>query len=103
MIKDGRSIHTVRVGPKGQIVIPKEVRDLFGIEPGDSLIMLADSEHGIALERMSVFSAIADSIFAGRGREIYPDQSDEDTLHFAQAIRTVSEEDQEETDDDTRD
>ena len=31
---------TVRIGPKGQIVIPKEVRAMFGLEPGDSLILL---------------------------------------------------------------
>ncbi|HML49459.1 MAG TPA: AbrB/MazE/SpoVT family DNA-binding domain-containing protein, partial [Clostridia bacterium] len=40
----------VKVGPKGQIVIPKEVRDMFGIQPGDSLLLLADSQRGIALE-----------------------------------------------------
>mgnify|MGYP002435044028 FL=1 len=38
-----------KVGEKGQIVIPKEVRDIFGINPGDSLIVLADSKKGIAL------------------------------------------------------
>ena len=37
---------TVRIGPKGQIVIPKEVRAMFGLEPGDSLILLADRERG---------------------------------------------------------
>ena len=36
---------TVRIGPKGQIVIPKEVRAMFGLEPGDSLILLADRAH----------------------------------------------------------
>ena len=35
-------LSTVRVGDKGQIVIPKEVRDLFEIEPGDSLLLMAD-------------------------------------------------------------
>ena len=38
-----------KVGEKGQIVIPKEVRDIFGINPGDSLIVLADPKKGIAL------------------------------------------------------
>ena len=33
---------TVRVGEKGQIVIPKEARDMFGIKPGDTLLLLAD-------------------------------------------------------------
>lgn len=33
-----------KVGEKGQIVIPKEVRDIFDINPGDSLIVLADSK-----------------------------------------------------------
>ena len=44
---------TVRIGPKGQIVIPKEVRAMFGLAPGDSLILLADRERGIALQSSS--------------------------------------------------
>ena len=40
---------TVKLGPKGQIVIPKEVREMFGIRSGDSLLLLADIERGIAL------------------------------------------------------
>lgn len=42
-------LSTVRVGDKGQIVIPKEVRDLFEIEPGDSLMLMADKKRGIAI------------------------------------------------------
>lgn len=42
-------ISTVRVGDKGQIVIPKEVREMFEIEPGDNLMLLADQERGIAI------------------------------------------------------
>lgn len=38
---------TVRVGEKGQIVIPKEARDLFGIRPGDTLLILGDDNSGI--------------------------------------------------------
>lgn len=41
---------TAKVGPKGQIVIPKDIRDMFGIEPGDTVLVLADSEQGIAVK-----------------------------------------------------
>ena len=38
-----------KVGEKGQIVIPKEARDMFNIAPGDSIVVLCDKEKGIAL------------------------------------------------------
>ena len=38
-----------RVGEKGQIVIPKEARDMFGIKPGDSIIVLCDKTRGMAM------------------------------------------------------
>ena len=41
---------SVRLGPKGQIVIPKEARDMFGLQPGDTLVLLADKKKGIALQ-----------------------------------------------------
>ena len=47
--KRQRFAGTVKVGEKGQIVIPKEIRDLFGIRPGDNLLLLADSKRGIAI------------------------------------------------------
>ena len=46
----GKYISMVKVGEKGQIVIPKGARDLFSIQPGDNLLLLADEEKGIALE-----------------------------------------------------
>ena len=54
---------TAKVGPKGQIVIPKEVREMFGIEPGDNVIILADANRGIAIERTGFFRRVADAAF----------------------------------------
>lgn len=45
----GKFISIVKVGEKGQIVIPKGARDLFGIQAGDQLLLLADRRRGIAL------------------------------------------------------
>lgn len=45
----GKFAASVKVGPKGQIVIPKGARDLFGIQPGDTVLVLADVEQGIAI------------------------------------------------------
>ena len=51
MGKDERYfMSSVRLGPKGQIVIPKEARARFGLEPGDTLVLLADKKKGIALQ-----------------------------------------------------
>ncbi|MGC5015504.1 AbrB/MazE/SpoVT family DNA-binding domain-containing protein [Streptosporangium sp. DT93] len=50
----------MRVGEKGQIVIPKGARDLFGIRPGDTLLLLADAEQGIAIVRQDVFDRFVD-------------------------------------------
>ena len=54
---------TVTVGEKGQIVIPKQARELFGIEPGDSLILLGDVKRGLAIPPKSAFTQISASIF----------------------------------------
>lgn len=53
--ESGKHASTVRVGDKGQIVIPKAARDLFGIQPGDTLLLLADIERGIAIVRPDLF------------------------------------------------
>ena len=59
---EGKFMATVKVGPKGQIVIPKEVREMFGIESGDLLVLLADVQRGIALNRMSVLGGVVEKI-----------------------------------------
>ena len=38
---EGKFLATVKIGPKGQIVIPKEVRDMFSLGSGDQLILMA--------------------------------------------------------------
>ena len=42
--KERYYMSSVRLGPKGQIVIPKEARDMFGLQPGDTLVLLADKK-----------------------------------------------------------
>ena len=46
---EGKYAWTVTVGTKGQIVIPKEAREVFGIQPGDHLLILADVNQGMAI------------------------------------------------------
>lgn len=87
--RNGKYMSSVKVGPKGQIVIPKEIRDMFGISPGDTLMILADIEKGIALERHSVFSKIADAIFAGKAKELYPEHTEEEAVSFAKTIKAI--------------
>ncbi|MCZ0702905.1 AbrB family looped-hinge helix DNA binding protein [Natronobacillus azotifigens] len=53
--REDKYMGAVKVGSKGQIVIPKEVRDMFDINPGDTLMLLADAQKGIALERNGRF------------------------------------------------
>lgn len=90
-IKDEKFIGSAKVGPKGQIVIPKEVRDMFDISPGDTLIVLADAEKGIAIERFSTFNQIADAIFSGKAKELYPEHTEEDSISFAKKIKAMRE------------
>lgn len=47
-----RAIASVKIGPKGQIVIPKEMREMFGLTPDSTVVLLADSEKGIAIQTM---------------------------------------------------
>ena len=51
-----------KVGEKGQIVIPKEIRTMFDINPGDSIIALCDKEKGIALLKADVIDSLTDKV-----------------------------------------
>lgn len=54
----GKYAWTVKVGEKGQFVIPKEARDVFNIQPGDTLIVLGDIERGLAILPKGALDAI---------------------------------------------
>ena len=58
---------TVKVGERGQIVIPKEARELFDINPGDTLLVLGDEEQGIAVVKADVMKEVAVKILKGLG------------------------------------
>ncbi|MBQ3812178.1 MAG: AbrB/MazE/SpoVT family DNA-binding domain-containing protein [Bacteroidales bacterium] len=63
--KDGKYIFgVVKVGDKGQIVIPKDARNIYGIKPGDALILLGD-ERGIAILKTEIFQTAIDQAMGG--------------------------------------
>ena len=63
--KDGKHIFgVVKVGDKGQIVIPKDARQVYGIKPGDALILLGD-ERSIALLNTEIFQNAIDQAMGG--------------------------------------
>ena len=59
--KQQRVFGTAKVGDRGQIVIPKEARELFGIKPGDTLLIL-ESETGLIVSRPEVLNNLANEI-----------------------------------------
>lgn len=58
-----RVFGTAKVGDRGQIVIPKEARELFHIQPGDTLLLLGDEDTGLIISRPEVLSDIANQLF----------------------------------------
>lgn len=66
---DGKYAWTATVGEKGQIVIPKQARDIFGIKPGDTLILFGDEKHGIAIPPKEVFTEFLQKAFENEDGE----------------------------------
>ena len=61
--KAPRVFGTAKVGDRGQIVIPKEAREFFGIVPGDTLLILGKSETGLIVSKPDVLNDLAQQIF----------------------------------------
>ena len=59
-----RVFGTAKVGDRGQIVIPKEARELFGIRPGDTLLILAEEDTGLIVSRPDVLNHLANQILS---------------------------------------
>ena len=63
-----RVFGTAKVGERGQIVIPKEARELFNIQPGDTLLILGEENKGLIVSRPELLRDIADEIFENNKR-----------------------------------
>lgn len=63
----GKYAWTATVGEKGQIVIPKQAREIFGIKPGDTLLILGDDKRGIAIPPQEQFDQLRGRIFGEDG------------------------------------
>ena len=55
-------IWTAKVSEKGQIVIPKEARDVFNINVGDTLLLLGDTDRGLAVVKAEQYINFAEKI-----------------------------------------
>ena len=57
-----RVFGTAKVGDRGQIVIPKEARELFNIRPGDTLLIVGEPDTGLVVSRPEVLNNLANEI-----------------------------------------
>ena len=65
----GKYAWSATVGEKGQIVIPRQARELFNIKPGDTLIILGDEKRGLAIPPRSALAELAAAVFDAEKEE----------------------------------
>lgn len=59
----GKYAWTATIGEKGQIVIPKQAREIFDFQPGDTIIILGDEKKGLAIPKKNAFDKLAAAVF----------------------------------------
>ena len=62
-VQSGKYAWIVKIGEKGQFVIPKEAREMFNLHPGDEILVLGDTEKGIAIPPREVQQEVIGQIF----------------------------------------
>lgn len=67
--KQDKFIWTTKVTSKGQIVLPKQAREVFGFNEGDTLILLGDLQKGIAIAKYDDYLKFAQEIFNAKNGE----------------------------------
>ena len=68
-VNSRRVYGTAKVGDRGQIVIPKEAREMFGIRPGDTLLILGEEDSGLIISRPELLADIANQFFDTKKEE----------------------------------
>jgi len=67
VIEQDRFIVSVKVGPKGQITIPVQARQMFSIKEGDTLMVMGDRNRGIALLKDDLFYQLMGGVMPDGG------------------------------------
>lgn len=68
-VHEGRYAWMVKIGEKGQFVIPKEAREMFALHPGEEILVLGDKERGIAILPREMQKEYIARIFSGLEEE----------------------------------
>lgn len=66
-IPNGKYAWMVKIGEKGQFVIPKEAREIFDLKPGMEILVLGDRERGIAIPPKDLQEEVLQNIIAASG------------------------------------
>ena len=65
-VPQGKHAWMIKIGEKGQFVIPKEARDMFDFQPGQTILVLANEKRGLAIppraDSQRIMSQIIDEL-----------------------------------------